>query len=71
MRLEGPGSLVKGRRIVVRTPDRREFGGVVAEIRESPGGRRQVVVRLDTGWLTTYPVEMVHDAETPGEAERE
>jgi len=54
--------LQPGDRIVVRTPDRREFRGVLVERRDPQGRRRMVVVRLDTGWLTTYPAEMVHPA---------
>jgi len=44
-----------GDRIVVRTPDRREFRGVVVELTV-----RGVVIRLDTGWVTTYPLLLVH-----------
>jgi hypothetical protein len=43
-----------GERIVICTPDRREFRGELVAVREG-----RVVVRLDTGWVTTYPVRMV------------
>jgi hypothetical protein len=52
-----------GDRIVVRTPDRREYRGVALGTREDGEGRALVMVRLDTGWETTYPIEMVHPAE--------
>ena len=54
-----------GDRIVVRTPDRREFRGRLMELRARGDGRRLAVVRLDTGWLTTYPAEMVWPEATP------
>lgn len=47
-----------GDRIVVRTPDQREFRGRLIGYR-GQGDRRLAVVRLDTGWETTYPVAMV------------
>ena len=50
-----------GDRIVVRTPDRRAYFGWLVEVREAPGNT-QAVVRLDTGWLTAYPLHMVHAA---------
>ncbi len=43
-----------GERIVVRTPDGHEFRGVLLAMREG-----RAVVRLDTGWVTTYPTRMV------------
>jgi hypothetical protein len=46
--------------VVVRTPDRREYRGTLIEIRRLPDGREMAVVRLDTGWLTSYPRHMVH-----------
>lgn len=49
-----------GERIVVRTPDRREFRGKLVELRPGNGGRMQAVVRLDSGWVTAYPIELVH-----------
>jgi hypothetical protein len=48
-----------GERVVVQTPDRREFRGRLVEYRALPGGRKGAVVRLDTGWLTTYPLELL------------
>lgn len=48
-------ALKPGDRIVVRTPDRREFRGVLVELREPLSG----VVRLDTGWVTTYPLRLI------------
>lgn len=48
-----------GRPVVVRTPDRREFRGRLMEMRERPDGRRVAVVRLDTGWITSFPAHMV------------
>ncbi len=50
----------RGDPVVVRTPDRREYRGHLLEWREGVAGQPQVVVRLDTGWVTTYPVHMVH-----------
>lgn len=47
-----------GERIVVRTPDRREFRGRLLEYRGQED-RLVAVVRLDTGWETTYPAGMV------------
>jgi len=51
---------VSGDRIVVRTPDRREYRGRLIEIRPAPSGSDVAVVRLDTGWETSYPVSLVH-----------
>jgi hypothetical protein len=48
-----------GERVVVRTPDRREYRGRLLEIRERDS-RPYALVRLDTGWETTYPLHMVH-----------
>ena len=47
-------------RIVVRTPDRREYRGWFLELRVRDDGKQVAVVRLDSGWVTTYPVHMVH-----------
>jgi len=47
-----------GQAIVVRTPDRREYRGTLLELR-SQDDRQVAVVRLDTGWVTTYPLRMV------------
>lgn len=44
-----------GERIVVRTPDRREFRGRIVEYR----GPDSAVVRFDTGWVTTYPLRLI------------
>ncbi len=52
-----------GDRIVISTPDRREFRGRLVEIRDRADGKKLAVVRLDTGWLTTYPLDMVHREE--------
>ena len=49
-----------GQRIVVRTPDRREYRGELLELRAGAGENATAVVRLDTGWLTSYPIAMVH-----------
>lgn len=54
-----------GTRIAVRTPDRREFRGVLVEFRTDANDRAVAVVRLDTGWLTTYPLAMVHALDDP------
>jgi hypothetical protein len=55
-----------GSRIIVRPPDRREYRGRLLEIRRDTLGRNLAVVRLDTGWVTTYPVSMVSaDPESP------
>ena len=52
-----------GQRVVVRTPDRREWGGVAVAVRTADGAEPAVEVRLDTGWVTTYPLRMVFAAE--------
>jgi hypothetical protein len=49
-----------GDRVVVATPDRREFRGRLVELRERADGKKLAVIRLDTGWVTTYPLDMVH-----------
>lgn len=49
-----------GDRVVIATPDRREFRGRLVELRERADGKKLAVIRLDTGWMTTYPLEMVH-----------
>jgi hypothetical protein len=48
-----------GERVVVRTPDRREYRGQLLEVREQDRGP-YALVRLDSGWETTYPLHMVH-----------
>lgn len=53
-------TLEAGQRVVVRTPDRREFRGRFIELRARPDGKQFAVIRLDSGWLTSYPMEMVH-----------
>ena len=50
-----------GERVVVRTPDRREFRGVLVELREN-----QALIRFDTGWMTRYPLSLVHIDEKSG-----
>lgn len=55
-----------GARIVVRTPDRREFRGRLIEIGERKPGGRVAVVRLDTGWVTSYPLHMIERDESAG-----
>lgn len=52
-------TIAVGERVVVQTPDRREFRGRLVEYRNLPGDRKGAVVRLDTGWLTTYPLELL------------
>ena len=47
-------------RVIVRTPDRREYRGRLVVVRKLPDGREMAVVRLDTGWVTSYPKSMVH-----------
>ncbi len=53
----------EGDRVVIVTPDRREFRGRLVELRERENGKTLAVIRLDTGWMTTYPVEMVRPQE--------
>lgn len=51
--------LQPGDRIVVRTPDRREFRGrLIAVTRD--GKRETALVRLDTGWETRFPLALVY-----------
>lgn len=52
-----------GDRIVVRTPDRREYRGHLIEVRTDPSGTERAIVRLDTGWVTSYPLGMVEREE--------
>lgn len=52
-----------GDQVVVLTPDRRAYYGRLLEVRESPDNA-QAVVRLDTGWVTSFPMHMVHMADT-------
>jgi hypothetical protein len=52
-----------GARIVVHTPDQLEFRGRLVEYRDGIGGKKTAVVRLDTGWLTSYPVSLVRPEE--------
>ncbi|HEY8686169.1 MAG TPA: hypothetical protein VIO57_11230 [Chloroflexota bacterium] len=54
-----------GQRIVVRTPDRREYRGELVELRTGARDNATAVVRLDTGWLTSYPIAMVHALDEP------
>jgi hypothetical protein len=53
-------SFKAGDRVVVRTPDRRDYRGIVLGLRQEDNGRVVVVLRLDTGWEVTYPVGMVY-----------
>jgi hypothetical protein len=50
--------LQNGERVVVHTPDRHQWRGRLVGTKEE-GGRRLAVVRLDSGWVTTYPLSMV------------
>ncbi len=52
------GEIEPGQRIVVRTPDQREFRGHLVGYRKIES-RLVALVRLDTGWETTYPAAMV------------
>ncbi len=51
--------LKAGQRIAVRTPDRREYRGEFVELR-TRDNRTVAVVKLDTGWVTTFPPDMIH-----------
>jgi hypothetical protein len=62
-----PVDMAPGDRIVVRTPDRREYCGRLLELRDTPRNA-QALVRLDSGWETSYPVHMVHRAPAPPDA---
>jgi hypothetical protein len=62
----GPeNALAPGDRIVIRTPDRREFRGVLTEVRNTTSG----VVRLDTGWVTTFPLALMSLEKPPTRSE--
>jgi hypothetical protein len=50
--------MAPGDRIVVHTPDGRAYSGRLVEVRRR-GRSPQAVVRLDTGWVTTYPLRML------------
>lgn len=54
----GP-ELSPGERIVIATNDNHRFGGRLIEVRKDRLGRELAVVRLDSGWVTTYPLEMI------------
>lgn len=49
--------------MIVRTPDRREYAGRLIEIERRQHGREFAVVKLDSGWVTSYPVTMVFGAD--------
>ncbi|HEX8918106.1 MAG TPA: hypothetical protein VF898_06365 [Chloroflexota bacterium] len=51
-----------GERIVVRTPDRREYRGHLLAVQRDENGFERALVRLDTGWETSYPLTMVSRA---------
>ena len=51
--------IVPGARVVVKTPDLREWRGRVVEIRVGESGKGRIVVRLDSGWETSYPESLV------------
>lgn len=55
--------IAAGQRVVVKTPDRREWRGRIVNIRTGEPGRRRIVVRLDTGWETSYPEQLVFPLE--------
>lgn len=52
--------LTVGDPIVVHTPDRRQYRGVFIGYRAEEAGTPRLLVRLDTGWQTSFPAEMVH-----------
>lgn len=52
-------------RVAIRTPDQREYRGRFLERRRDDQNSREYgVVRLDSGWLTSYPIEMIHPLES-------
>jgi hypothetical protein len=53
-----------GERIVITTKDGHRFGGRLIELRKDSLGRELAVVRLDSGWVTSYPLEMVRGDST-------
>jgi len=57
--LEWAMVLPPGSRVVVRTPDRRQYRGVLLAVKMDANGRQVATVRLDTGWETTYPTDMI------------
>lgn len=50
--------LEPGQRVVVRTPDRHQWRGRLVAVKDQDG-RALAVVRLDSGWVTAYPLAMV------------
>ncbi|HEX6506670.1 MAG TPA: hypothetical protein VF221_03470 [Chloroflexota bacterium] len=58
-------TLEVGKPVVVQTPDRREYRGRLVELREARSGKPTAVIRLDTGWVTSYPVHMVFPLDEP------
>gem|GEM_PF-6584769 len=52
---------------MVVTPDGHRFQGTLVERRVDFHGRDVCVLRLDSGWVTTYPAEMVRLVSEPGD----
>ncbi len=52
-----------GQAVVVSTPDRREYRGRLVRLQTDLHGRTVAVVRLDTGWETSYPLHLIREAE--------
>jgi hypothetical protein len=51
-----------GEQVQVRTRDGHVYRGELLEIRYLADGRELGVIRLDTGWVTSYPLTMIwHD----------
>lgn len=51
-----------GQPVEIRTRDGHVYRGVLLEIRRLPDGRELGVVRLETGWVTSYPISMMRPA---------
>lgn len=61
--------LQPGERIVVRTPDQREFRGHLLQVSDPSSPRPTALIRLDTGWETRFPLSLVH-RDSPSTHER-
>lgn len=48
-----------GDSVVVSTADGHRFHGILVECRWDRLNREHAVIRLDTGWVTSYPMDMV------------
>ena len=55
--------LIGGAQVTVTTSDGHRFEGRLIETRQDRFGRDLAVIRLDSGWITSYPLSMVKPME--------